>query len=100
MRLDQARMRGRLDEMTMKKLIMAVIFALIALVTARNVQAETWCLRNFGDPPNKDCVSAPLQYCLRGLAAGGGICVRDRSYLERSNDRDPSQRPSRRRLAN
>ena len=58
----------------MKKTIVAGLFALLGLVAAQSAQAaENWCLRNFGDPPGKGCVSAPLQYCLRGLVAGGGV---------------------------
>jgi hypothetical protein len=83
--------------MTMKKTIVAGLFALLGLVAAQSAQAaENWCLRNFGDPPGKGCVSAPLQYCLRGLAAGGGVCARDRSYLDQGDDRDRPQRPARR----
>ena len=57
----------------MKKTIVAGLFALLCLVATPSARAaENWCLRNFGDPPGKSCVSAPLDYCLRGLAAGGG----------------------------
>jgi hypothetical protein len=81
----------------MKKRLLTGIFALIGLIGAQNVHGETWCLRNFGEPPDKNCVSAPLQYCLRGLAAGGGICARDQSRFDQSDYRSPS-RPSARRL--
>ena len=75
----------------MKKTIKAGLLALVGLVTIQGAPAaENWCRRNFGDPPGKGCVSAPLQYCLRGLVAGGGVCARDRSYLD-----DPSERPQR-----
>ena len=81
----------------MKKTIVAGLFALLCLVATPSARAaENWCLRNFGDPPGKRCVSAPLQYCLRGLAAGGGVCARDRSYLDQGDDRDRPQRPARR----
>ena len=79
----------------MRKTINAGLFALVGLVTIQGAQAaENWCLRNFGDPPGKGCVSAPLQYCLRGLVAGGGVCARDRSYVDDPSDRP--QRPARR----
>ena len=58
----------------MKKTIVAGLFALLCLVAAPSARsAENWCLRNFGDPPGKGCVSAPLQYCLRGLAAASAL---------------------------
>jgi hypothetical protein len=83
--------------MTMKQLIVVGLFASLGLVTAQGAQAaDNWCLRNFGDSPGKGCVSAPLEYCLRGLAAGGGVCARDRGYVEQSDDRDRAQRPARR----
>ena len=54
-----------------KKTIVAGLFALICLTAAPSARAaENWCLRNFGDPPGKGCVSAPLQYC--SPRAGGG----------------------------
>lgn len=81
----------------MKKAIVTWSLALLGLVAAQSAHAaDNWCLRNFGDPPGKGCVSAPLEYCLRGLVAGGGVCARDRSYLEQSDDRDRSARPARR----
>jgi hypothetical protein len=81
----------------MKKIIVAGLFALLGSLAAQSAQADdTWCLRNFGDPPSKGCVSTPLQYCLRGLVAGGGVCARDRGYLDPGDDRDRLQRPPRR----
>jgi hypothetical protein len=67
------------------------------LVSGSGRAAENWCLRNFGDPPDKRCVSAPLDYCLRGLAAGGGVCGRERGGArEVSEDRARPQRDGRR----
>jgi hypothetical protein len=71
---------------------------LAALLASDGAQAgETWCLRNFGDPPDKPCVAAPLDYCLRGLAAAGGVCARDRAGAREVNEeRSRLQRDGRR----
>lgn len=59
--------------------------------------AENWCLRNFDDPPNKPCVSAPLEYCLRGLIVGGGVCGSNHgSPREAFESRPRAQRDGRR----
>ena len=81
----------------MKTFVVTAMLALLGLVAASSAQAaDSWCLRNFGDPPGKGCVSAPLEYCLRGIAVGGGVCARDRSYLDQDDDRDRRQRATRR----
>ena len=67
------------------------------LSPARALAADTWCLRNFDDPPGKPCVAAPLDYCLRGLIAGGGVCGRDRGgNRDVTEGRARSQRDDRR----
>lgn len=72
-----------------------VLVAILASGPAR--AAENWCLRNFGDPPDKPCISAPLAYCLRGLAAGGGVCAREHGGAREVNeDRARPQRDGRR----
>jgi hypothetical protein len=82
---------------TVKTSIAAAAFALLGVVAPQSSHAaDSRCLRNFGDPPGKGCVSAPLEYCLRGIAVGGGVCARDRSYLDQSDDRDSRQRRARR----
>ena len=74
---------------------MLVLAGLLASGSAR--AAENWCLRNFDHPPGKPCVSAPLDYCLRGLIAGGGVCGRERSGArELGEDRARPQRDGRR----
>ena len=54
--------------------------------------AENWYLRNSTDPRSGDLqgkggISAPLQYCFRGIAVGGGVCARQ-DYLEDMADRE------------
>ena len=64
-----------------------VVFGiLVVLPGPHGAQAENWCVRNFGDPPDKPCVAAPLEYCLQGIRLGG-VCARDRSYLQDSDNR-------------
>lgn len=82
----------------MRKFALTAALALTGLLASSGAwAAETWCLRNFGDSPDKPCVSAPLDYCLRGLAAGGGICARENGGArEASQDRARPQRDGRR----
>ncbi len=77
----------------MPKFVLAGILA--ALLEPQSADAENWCVRNFGDPPDKPCVSAPLEYCLQGIRLGG-VCARDRSYLQDSDSRRQPQKADRR----
>ncbi len=82
----------------MRILALTGTLVLAGLLTSGSARAaENWCLRNLGDPPDKPCVSAPLDYCLRGLAAGGGVCARERGGAREVNeDRARPQRDGRR----
>jgi hypothetical protein len=69
---------GRAKEVMVRIFALTVVLLLAGLPASGGAwAAETWCLRNHGDPPDKPCVSALLDYCLRGLAAGGGVCARE-----------------------
>ena len=72
-----------------------IVGILAALLGPQSARAENWCVRNFGDPPDKPCVSAPLEYCLQGIRLGG-VCARDRSYLQDSDNRGQPQKANRR----
>jgi hypothetical protein len=73
---------------------LVVLGMLIVLPGPQSAWAENWCVRNFGDPPDKPCVSAPLEYCLQGIRLGG-VCARDRSYLRDSDNQPPRQKSRR-----
>ena len=84
----------------MRTLVMTGALVLTGLLVSGSARAaENWCLRNFGDPPDKPCVSAPLDYCLRGLIAGGGVCGREHGGAREASDnrarapRRPPRRP-------
>jgi hypothetical protein len=76
----------------MRKLIIAGTLACLAVTVVQPVQAETWYLRNPADP-TREGVAAPLQYCLRAIAAGGGACARSTDQVgARIGQERPSQR--------
>jgi hypothetical protein len=80
----------------MRGLVFAGMLATLGVLLPQSGwAADTWCARNFGDSPDKPCASAPLDYCLRGIRLGG-VCARDRGYLQDSDSRDRVQKPSRR----
>ena len=72
-----------------------VVEILAGLLGPQSALAENWCVRNFGDPPDMPCVTAPLEYCLQGIRLGG-VCARDRSYLRDSGNRGRPQKANRR----
>jgi hypothetical protein len=76
----------------MTKLVKAC--ALIVLATAAlgaaatwstGARAETWCVRQFGDPPGRQfCAFSSAQECLRAVFIGGsGTCGREPGRLPR-----------------
>jgi hypothetical protein len=85
--------RAPSEERIVAKFVVAGIFAM--LLGLQSAGAENWCVRDFGDPPDKPCVAAPLEYCLQGIRLGG-VCARDRSYLQDKETRDPPQKHNRR----
>jgi hypothetical protein len=73
----------------------AGLLACFGLVLAGPAGAETWYLRNSGDGAGKG-VAAPLSYCLRGIAAGGGVCAGPNYQPgEQNRERQSTRRPER-----
>jgi hypothetical protein len=75
-------------------MIKAAMLAVFVVTAAQPASADTWCVRDFGEAKYKNCVFPSLQECLRVVRVAGGVCDRDRSYLE-TQERKVLRRPDR-----
>ena len=78
----------------MRSLLLVGLLTASALVPQSSRAAENWCARNLGEGAGKPCVTAPLDYCLRGIRLGG-VCARE-GYVGNEGGRDEAPKPSRR----
>jgi hypothetical protein len=78
----------------MRSLLLAGLLSASVLVPQSSQAAENWCARNLGEGAGKPCVTAPLDYCMRGIRLGG-VCARE-GYVGNEGSREPAQRPSQR----
>jgi hypothetical protein len=66
----------------------------LAVMVMQPAQADIWCLRNFGDPPYRNCVFPSAEQCFLAVRIGGGICERDEHGP--GKDAERNRRPARR----
>ena len=77
----------------MRSLLLIGLLSASALFP-QSSRAENWCARNLGEGAGKPSVTAPLDYCLRGIRLGG-VCARE-GYVGDAGSREPAQKPSQR----
>jgi len=63
-------------------MIKAAMLAIFLTTATQSASADTWCVRDFGEAKYHNCIFPSLQECLRVVRVAGGICDRDRRYLE------------------
>ena len=78
----------------MRSLVLFVGLLSASALFPQSSRAENWCARNLGEGAGKPCVTAPLDYCLRGIRLGG-VCARE-GYVGNEISREPAQKPSQR----
>ncbi len=76
-------------------MIKAAMLAVFIATAAQAAAADTWCARDFGDAKYGNCVFPSLRECLRVVRVAGGVCDRDRRYLEEEAARGTPRRPDR-----
>jgi hypothetical protein len=75
-------------------IVKTTVFAILAMLAAQPVQAQMWCLRDFGDAPYKNCVFPSAEQCFLAVRIGGGVCERDQR--EPGKGANALRRPARR----